>query len=136
MDKEKEKKFNKGKSSNIEQKLARERTELSYDRTGLSILRTNLAFQSSRMSVEQTHLSYLRTIVSLIGSSATIYKALPALGVSGVFSTILACFLMLSAIYFIIKDRKIYPKLSAEIEEMERQRDEIISNSRADLPHV
>ena len=120
----------------IEQELAQERTELSHDRTGLSILRTNLAFQNTRMSIEQTHLSFLRTIVSLVGSAATVYKALPALGVSGAFSTILSLFLMIAAVFFIIKDRLTYPKLRAELEAMERQRDELIAHSKADLPVI
>ncbi|MBO4375512.1 MAG: DUF202 domain-containing protein [Lachnospiraceae bacterium] len=123
-------------SSKLEQKLAKERTELSYDRTGLSILRTNLAFQNSRLAVEQTHLSFLRTIVSLVGSAATIYKALPALGVSGMFSSLLSAFLMLAALLFIIKDRMTIPGLRDEIRSMEEQCDEIIINSKADLPHA
>ncbi|MBO4899716.1 MAG: DUF202 domain-containing protein [Lachnospiraceae bacterium] len=126
----------KNKQLKIEQELAQERTELSYDRTGLSILRTNLAFQNTKMSIEQTHLSFLRTIVSLVGSAATVYKALPALGVSGAFSTILSLFLMIAAVFFIIKDRLTYPKLKAELEAMEKQRDELIAHSKADLPVI
>ena len=128
--------MSKNKYQKIEQELAHERTELSHDRTGLSILRTNLAFQNSKLSVEQTHLSFLRTIVSLVGAAATVYKALPALGVSGAFSTILSLFLMIAAIFFIIKDRLTYPKLKAEIELMERQRDELIARSKAELPEL
>ena len=120
----------------LEQELAQERTELSYDRTGLSMLRTNLSFQSSRLSIEQTHLSFLRTIVSLMGSAATVYKALPALGVSHVFSTVLSLFLLAAAVYFIIKDRLTYPRLMQRLKEMERQKDEIFERSRADLPPV
>ncbi len=105
----------------LEKELARERTELSHERTDLSILRTNLAFQNSRLAVEQTHLSFMRTIVSLIGSAATIYKALPALGVSGVFSTALALFLLISAVFFIIKDITTCPGLRKQIDSMEKQ---------------
>ena len=94
-----------------EQLLAMERTALSHERTQLSVIRTNLAFNNTKLSVEQTHLSFLRTIVSLIGSAATIYKALPALGVSYDFSTMLAVFLLLSAGYFIIKDLRTYPRM-------------------------
>ncbi|MCR4617301.1 MAG: hypothetical protein K5669_03810 [Lachnospiraceae bacterium] len=117
--------------SNLEQELAQERTELSYDRTGLSILRTNLAFQNTKMSVEQTHLSFIRTVVSLIGSAAAIYKALPALGVSDTFSTILSLFLILAAIYFFVRDRLTYPKHKKEIDAMEKRKNEIIKNSKA-----
>lgn len=126
----------KDKPSGLEQKLAKERTELSYDRTGLSILRTNLAFQNSKLAVEQTHLSFLRTIVSLVGSAATVYKALPALGVSGMFSTLLAVFLLIAAIFFIIKDMMTCPVLRNEIRKMEQQSCEIIANSKADLPDI
>ncbi len=101
-----------------EQELAEERTALSHERTGLSILRTRLAFNNTELSVEQTHLSFLRTIVSLVGSAATIYTALPALGVPVEFSTAIAVFLLIAAIYFIIKDRMTYPKLKKEIREM------------------
>ncbi len=114
---------------NLEQKLAKERTSLSYERTNLSVLRTNLAFQNSKLSVEQTHLSFLRTIVSLVGSAATIYKGLPAIGVSVVFSTALSLFLLAAAIYFFVKDRMTYPRLKREIERMEEEKEEMIRNS-------
>ena len=106
--------------------LALERTELSHERTGLSILCTDLAFSNSKLAVEQTHLSFLRTIVSLVGSAATVYKALPVLGVSESFSTLLSLFLIVSAFYFSIKDRLTYPKLKREIEEMESSKESLL----------
>ncbi len=109
-----------------EQELALERTELSHERTELSVLRTELSFQNSRLSVEQTHLSFLRTIVSLVGSAATVYKALPAIGVSGVFSTGLAVFLLIAALYFTVKDLRSYPSMKRSIEEMEKRKDELV----------
>ena len=118
-------------NSNLETELAKERTELSYDRTSLSMLRTDLAFKNSKLSVEQTHLSFLRTIVSLVGSAATIYKALPALGVSGIFSTALSLFLLVFAVIFTIKDLTTYPRLKNEIAEMERECADIIQKSKA-----
>jgi len=102
--------------------------ELSYERTNLSVIRTDLAFHNTKLSVEQTHLSFLRTIVSLIGSAATIYKALPALGVSDRFSTVLSVFLILAAVYFTVRDRMTYPKLKKQIEEMEREKEQIVKN--------
>ncbi len=99
-------------------KLARQRTELS-------IIRTKLAFYNSNMSVSRTHLSYLRTIVSLIGSGATIYKALPAIGVSAQFSTALSLFLFACAAFFIYKDMTVYPKMKKYLKELEAQTDEI-----------
>ncbi len=102
--------------------------ELSYERTNLSVIRTDLAFHNTKLSVEQTHLSFLRTIVSLIGSAATIYKALPALGVSDRFSTLLSVFLLLAAVYFTVRDRMTYPRLKKQIEEMEREKEKIVEN--------
>ena len=113
-----------------EQELAIERTELSHERTDLSVLRTGLAFQNTKLSVEQTHLSFLRTIVSLIGSAATVYKALPALGVSDLFSTVLSVFLLISAVYFIIKDRLTYPRMKREIAEMEAEQNRIVEEHK------
>ncbi len=110
-----------------ERELALERTELSHERTELSVLRTELSFRNSRLSVEQTHLSFLRTIVSLIGSAATVYKALPAIGVSHVFSTVLSIFLLIAAVYFTIKDLRTYPGMKRSIEEMEKRKDELVA---------
>ncbi|MBR4759040.1 MAG: DUF202 domain-containing protein [Lachnospiraceae bacterium] len=118
---------NAGKFETTEQELALERTELSHERTELAVLRTELSFQNSRLSVEQTHLSFLRTIVSLVGSAATVYKALPAIGVSGVFSTGLAIFLLIAALYFTVKDLRSYPSMKRSIEEMEARKDELIA---------
>ena len=112
-----------------ERELAMERTQLSHERTELSVLRTELAFNNTRLSVEQTHLSFLRTIVSLVASAATIYKALPALGVSYDFSTMLAVFLLLSAGYFIIKDLQTYPRMKRQIEDMEREKELIVQKT-------
>lgn len=114
---------------NLEQELAQERTILSHERTDLSVLRTTLAFKNSKLSVEQTHLSFVRTTVSLIGSAAAVYKALPALGVSGSFSNALSIFLLLAGLYFLILDLLTYPRRKREIEKMEEKMDEIISSS-------
>ena len=119
-----------GKREISEQELALERTELSHERTELSVLRTELSFQNSRLSVEQTHLSFLRTIVSLVGSAATVYKALPAIGVSGVFSTFLAVFLLIAAVYFTIKDLRTYPSMKKSIEEMENRKNSLINEKQ------
>lgn len=114
---------------NLEQELAQERTILSHERTDLSILRTTLAFKNSKLSVEQTHLSFVRTTVSLIGSAAAVYKALPALGVSGSFSTSLSVFLLLAGLYFLILDLLTYPRRKRELDKMEEKMDEIINSS-------
>lgn len=98
---------------------------LAKERTKLSIKRTELAFLNSKMSLNRTHLSYLRTIVTLIGSGATIYKALPMLGVSYKFSALLSLFLFVCAGYFIYKDATVYPKMKRELNEMEKRTDEL-----------
>ena len=117
---------------NLEQELAQERTVLSHERTDLSVLRTTLAFKNSKLSVEQTHLSFVRTTVSLVGSAAAVYKALPALGVSGSFSNALSIFLLLAGLYFLILDLLTYPRRKREIEKMEEKMDEIIRSSVGD----
>ena len=66
--------------------LAYNQNQLAVERTEFSKFRTDLAFTNSKLAVEQTHLAYLRTIVSLIGSGATIFKALPLLGISQSFT--------------------------------------------------
>ena len=98
---------------------------LAKERTKLSITRTELAFLNSKMSLNSPHLSYLRTIVTLIGSGATIYKALPVLGVSYKFSALLSLFLFVCAGYFIYKDATVYPKMKRELNEMEKRTDEL-----------
>ena len=98
---------------------------LAKERTKLSITRTELAFLNSKMSLNSAHLSYLRTIVTLIGSGATIYKALPVLGVSYNFSALLSLFLFVCAGYFIYKDATVYPKMKRELNEMEKRTDEL-----------
>lgn len=105
--------------------MAINQDKLAKQRTELSVTRTKLAFYNSKMSLNQTHLAYLRTIVTLIGTAATIYKALPALGVSNLFSTLLASFLLLFACYFIYKDASVYPKMKQELEDMERKTNEL-----------
>ena len=113
----------------LEQELAVERTDLAHERTDLSVLRTELAFKNSRLSVEQTHLSFVRTQVSLVGSAAAVYKALPALGVSGTFSRALALFLLIWAVYFFVRDRMTCPRLKREISKMEEKMDEIVKKT-------
>lgn len=111
------------KSTRVKYKksLAINQDILAKERTKLSITRTELAFYNSKMSLNRTHLSYLRTIVSLIVAAATLYKALPAIGVSYKFSTLIAAFIFVFAGYFIYKDATVYPKMKQEIDEMEQK---------------
>ncbi|MBR1692610.1 MAG: DUF202 domain-containing protein [Lachnospiraceae bacterium] len=109
--------------------LAYNQNQLSIERTELSKIRTELAFSNSKLAAERTHLSYLRTIVSLIGSGATIYKALPLLGISHTFTRGLSLFLLLCAVYFIYKDAATYPKLKRRLEEMHRQAEKLSEKS-------
>ena len=107
------------------QAYAHNQNALAVERTELSKIRTDLAFTNSKLAVEQTHLSYLRTIVSLIGTGATIIKALPLLGISMTFTVCLASFLFLSAIYFIYKDVTTYPTMKKHLTAMEHEASEL-----------
>lgn len=105
--------------------MAINQNKLAIERTELSKVRTDLSIYNSRLAVDQTHLSYLRTIVSLVGSAATVYKALPALGISEMFSTTLAGFLMLFSVYFIYRDLTTYPKMKKYLNELEKKTNEL-----------
>ena len=105
--------------------LAYNQNHLAVERTELSKIRTDLAFTNSKLAVEQTHLAYLRTIVSLIGTGATIYKALPLIGVSRYFTNGLTVFLFLCAFYFIYKDVTTYPRMKRELNKMQEHADDI-----------
>lgn len=94
---------------------------MAAERTELSKVRTSLALNNSRLAAERTHLSYLRTIVTLLGSAATLYQALPLLGVSKVFTAGLTAFLLLAAAFFIYKDATTYPRLKKELAEIEQR---------------
>lgn len=111
--------------------LAYNQNQLAVERTEFSKFRTDLAFTNSKLAVEQTHLAYLRTIVSLIGSGATIFKALPLLGVSQNFTNLLTAFLFLSAIYFIYKDITTYPRLKKHLGELEQQANELATQTES-----
>lgn len=107
--------------------LAVNQNQLAIERTEFSKIRTDLAFTNSRLAVEQTHLAYLRTIVSLIGSAATIFKALPLIGVSQYFANVLALFLIAFAVYFIYKDVTTYPRMKRDIAQMQEHANELAS---------
>ena len=116
-------------SMKTEKAIAYNQNKLSIERTELSKIRTELSFTNSHLSADRTHLAYLRTIVTLIGSGATIYKALPLLGVSFIFTLILTIFLFLSAIYFIYKDATTYPKIKRHLYEMEKKASELTTRT-------
>lgn len=107
--------------------------QLAIERTEFSKIRTDLAFTNSKLAVDQTHLAYLRTIVSLIGSGATIYKALPILGISTAFTSFLTAFLLLAAVYFIYKDVSTCPKIKRHIEKMEQQASELAAKTESTI---
>ncbi len=111
--------------------LAFNQNQLAVERTEFSKIRTDLAFTNSKLAVEQTHLAYLRTIVSLIGSGATIFKALPILGISQEFTSILTAFLLLAAVYFIYKDVTTYPRMKRHLENMEHQASELAEKTES-----
>ncbi len=109
--------------------IAYNQNQLAIERTEFSKIRTDLSFTNSHLAADRTHLAYLRTIVSLIGSSATIYKALPLLGVSSHFTLLLTTFLLLSSIYFIYKDATTYPKIKRHLHEMEKKASELATQT-------
>lgn len=115
------------------QAMAYNQNQLAVERTELSKIRTDLAFTNSKLAVDQTHLAYLRTIVSLIGSGATIYKALPLFGVSELFTTVLTAFLLVFALYFIYKDVTTYPKMKRRLAEMEHQAEELAAKAESSI---
>lgn len=111
--------------------LAYNQNQLAVERTEFSKYRTDLAFTNSKLAVEQTHLAYLRTIVSLIGTGATIFKALPLLGISQSFTNLLTAFLFIFAVYFIYKDLTTYPKMKRHIAELEQQANELATQTES-----
>lgn len=108
-------------SLDADKAFALNQNSLAVERTEFAKIRTDLALTNSRMAIDRTHLSYLRTIVTLIGSGATLYEALPLLGVNETFSTLLAGFLLLAAVYFIYKDASTCPKMRRQIINMEER---------------
>lgn len=116
--------------------MAINQNKLAIERTELSKVRTDLSFYNSRLAVDQTHLSYLRTIVSLVGTAATVYKALPVLGISASFSTALAGFLMLFSVYFIYKDLTTYPKMKKYLNELEKKTDELTVRTEQEVYEI
>lgn len=111
--------------------VAYNQNNLAMERTEFAKIRTDLALTNSLLAADRTHLSYLRTIVSLLGSAATIYKALPIIGVSESFSVGLALFLLAAAVYFIYKDAATYPKLKKRLREMEKRASELAENTES-----
>lgn len=111
--------------------LAYNQNHLAVERTEFSKIRTDLAFTNSKLAVEQTHLAYLRTIVSLIGTGATIFKALPLIGVSQYFTNGLTVFLFLCAFYFIYKDVTTYPRMKRELSNMQEQAKELAAQTES-----
>lgn len=109
--------------------MAYNQNSMAVERTKLSKVRTDLAFHNSRLSVEQTHLAYLRTIVSLMGTSVTVYKVMPVLGISATFYIGLALFFMAFAVYFIYKDVVTYPKMKKYLAELENEANALVDET-------
>ena len=109
--------------------VAYNQNNLAMERTEFAKIRTDLALTNFMLAADRTHLSYLRTIVSLLGSAATIYKALPMIGVSESFSVGLALFLLVAAVYFIYKDASTYPRLKKRLFEMEERASQLAKDT-------
>ncbi len=118
-------------SMKTKQALAYNQNQLAVERTEFSKFRTDLAFTNSKLAVEQTHLAYLRTIVSLIGSGATIFKALPLFGISQGFTNLLTLFLFIFAFYFIYKDVTTYPRMKKHLAELEEQANQLATQTES-----
>lgn len=101
--------------------VALNQNNLAMERTEFAKIRTDLALTNTLLAINRTHLAYLRTIVSLIGSAAMLYKALPLLGITQTFTIGLTVFLLLSSIYFIYKDATTYPKMKRRLSNMEKR---------------
>ena len=120
-------------SMETDEALAYNQNNLAVERTEFAKIRTDLALTNSRLAIDRTHLSYLRTIVSLIGSGATLYKALPLIAVSFTFTTMISGFLFLFAIYFIYKDATTYPKMKRKLHAMEKQTNELARKTESQI---
>ncbi|MDE6759941.1 MAG: DUF202 domain-containing protein [Lachnospiraceae bacterium] len=116
--------------------LAYNQNQLAVERTEFAKIRTELAFTNSRLAIDRTHLAYLRTIVSLVGSGATVYKALPLLGISQEFTSLLTAFLLVAAVYFIYKDITTYPKMRRHLEKMEQQASNLAEQAESHIYRV
>lgn len=71
-----------------------------------------------------------------MGSAATVYKALPALGISQMFSSTLAGFLMLFSVYFIYRDLTTYPKMKKYLNELEKKTDELTLKTEQEVYEI
>ena len=116
--------------------MAYNQNQLAIERTELAKMRTELSFSNSKLSLERTHMAYMRTVVSLVGSAATIYKALPVLGISEVFTTILTLFLLFFSVYFIYKDATTYPKMKRRLEEMHEQAEQLAVQTQKEIEDI
>ena len=123
-------------SMNTDEALAFNQNSLAMERTEFAKIRTDLALTNSMLAVNRTHLSYLRTVVSLIGSGATLYKALPLIGVSIRFTTLLCCFLFLAAVYFIYKDVTTYPRMKHKLHDMQARAEELAKKAESQVFRV
>lgn len=112
-------------SMETDQAISYNQNHLAVERTDFAKIRTDLALTNTWLAVNRTHLSYLRTIVSLIGSGATLYKALPLFGINQTFTGLLTAFLLLTALYFIYKDATTYPKMKRRLRAIEKRASEL-----------
>ncbi len=113
------------KSMNTKDAAALNQNNMAAERTEFAKVRTDLALTNTMLAIDRTHLSYLRTIVSLIGAAATLYKALPLLGITQKFTICLTFFLIISSVYFIYKDASTYPKMKRHLRELEERTEKL-----------
>lgn len=116
--------------------LAWNQNNLAMERTEFAKIRTDLALTNTQLAINRTHLAYLRTIVTLVGTAATIYKALPLLGVARTFTTGLSAFLLVAAIYFAYKDWKIYPSMNRKLQDVQKRAEELAKETEEQMYRV
>ncbi|MDD2971789.1 MAG: DUF202 domain-containing protein [Lachnospiraceae bacterium] len=83
-------------------KINQELLQAFHDKRKDMTLNDYLSVERTKLSVERTHLSYMRTVVSMIVAGITLYKLVP-----GWEGAVTAGILLVSAIYFYIRGRKV-----------------------------
>lgn len=83
-------------------KIHQEKMKEFRDKRDEMTLNDYLSVERTRLSIERTHLSYMRTVVSMVVAGITLYKLVP--GWEGMLT---AGILLVSALYFYIRGKKV-----------------------------
>jgi len=101
-----------------DQKISQEKIRAFRERKEEMTLNDYLSVERTRLSIERTHLSYMRTVVSMVVAGITLYKLVP--GWEGMLA---AGILMVSAIYFYIRGKKICSETDRNLRYVEDEDD-------------